>query len=66
MADHLRDKFGPTHTLKNHLAIIVGFSDLLLSEMNTDDPHRNDVTEINAAARAALEELAVLAGKLPH
>jgi len=66
MADDLRDKFGPTHTLKNHLAIIVGFSDLLLSEMTDDDPHRKDVAEINAAARAGLEELAVLAARLSH
>lgn len=42
------------HTFKNHLAIIIGFSDLLLSEMDEHDPRRKDVLEIHKAAHAAL------------
>lgn len=45
------------HNLKNQLAIIIGFSDLMLSEMHGDDPHRNDANEINKAAHVALEEV---------
>ena len=53
------------HTFKNHLAIIIGFSDLLLSEMTADDPRRKDVLEINKAGRDALAELHALARHLP-
>lgn len=42
------------HKLKNHLAIIVGFSDLLLSESAVDDPRRPDMVEIHKAARDAM------------
>lgn len=46
------------HSFKNHLAIIIGFSDLLLSEMPADDPRRKDVAEINQAGHEALALLA--------
>lgn len=42
------------HRLKNHIAIIVGFSDLLLGEFPEDDPRRSDVLEIHNAAREAM------------
>jgi hypothetical protein len=45
------------HRLKNKLAIILGFSDLLLSELPENDKHRPDVVQIQEAARAALLEL---------
>lgn len=51
------------HNLKNQLAIIIGFSDLMLSEMAADHPHRNDTTEINKAARVALAEVRSLSRK---
>ena len=51
------------HNLKNHLAIIIGFSDLMLSEMPEDHPHRHDMTEINNAARDALAEIRSLRRK---
>ena len=43
------------HTLKNHLAIILGFSELLLQETAPDDPRREDLEEIHKAATAAVE-----------
>jgi signal transduction histidine kinase len=43
------------HTLKNHLAIILGFSELLLQEAAPDDPRRDDLEEIHKAATAAVE-----------
>ena len=43
------------HTLKNHLAIILGFSELLLQEAAPDDPRRDDFEEIHKAATAAVE-----------
>ena len=49
------------HAFKNHLAIIIGFSDLLLSELQDGDPKRNDILEIHKAAHAAL---ALLNGEL--
>lgn len=48
------------HSFKNHLAIIIGFSDLLLSEMAVDDPRRKDVIEIYKAGQSALALLVSL------
>jgi signal transduction histidine kinase len=43
------------HTLKNHLSIILGFSELLLQEAAPDDPRRDDFAEIHKAAAAAVQ-----------
>jgi signal transduction histidine kinase len=43
------------HELKNQLGIVLGFTELLLTEMEQDDPWRADVAEIRAAAARALE-----------
>ena len=48
------------HDMKNQLGVILGFSDLLLEEMDPGDPRRRDVQEIHAAATRALELLATL------
>lgn len=45
------------HRLKNKLAIILGFCDLLVNELPEDDSHRADVLQIQEAAKAALREL---------
>ena len=45
------------HDFKNQLGIVVGFSELLLSEMDPADRHRVDVEEIHAAAQRALDLL---------
>ena len=45
------------HHLKNKLAVILGFCEVLLSEMRADDPHRADVAQILEAGKAALLEL---------
>jgi DNA-binding NtrC family response regulator len=42
------------HALRNDLAIILGYAELLLQDAAADDPHRKDVEEIARAARAAL------------
>jgi hypothetical protein len=42
------------HTVKNHLAIIVGYCELLLMETPEDDPRHVDVVEIHRAATAVL------------
>jgi hypothetical protein len=41
------------HALKNHLAIILGFIEVLLEECAPDDPRRDDYREIHQAALAA-------------
>jgi hypothetical protein len=41
------------HIFKNHMAIILGYADLLLEDMLPDDPRREDVGEIRKAAIAA-------------
>jgi signal transduction histidine kinase len=41
------------HALKNYLAIILGYADLLLEEMPADDPRVADLREIRNAATAA-------------
>ena len=39
------------HAVKNHLAVIVGFCELLLAETPPDDTRHGDLLEINRAAR---------------
>lgn len=46
------------HALKNYLAIILGFSELLLQETAVDDPRRGDLEEIHKAAAAAVQLVA--------
>jgi len=46
--------------MKNQLGVILGFSDLLLEEMDPADPRRGDVQEIHTAATRAMELLARL------
>lgn len=41
------------HALKNYLAIIVGYADLLLDDLPPGDPRIDDVREIQSAAKAA-------------
>jgi len=42
------------HRLKNHLAIIVGFCDLLIAECAADDPRHADLLEVHKAAHDAM------------
>lgn len=49
------------HRLKNKLAVVLGFCELLLAEMPEDDPRRADVQQIDEAAKSALLELPPLA-----
>ena len=43
-----------THDLMNQLGIIVGFAELLLSEIPGDDPRRADIEEMHSAANRAI------------
>jgi signal transduction histidine kinase len=45
------------HELKNQLAIISGYCDLLLEDTPRDDPRLADLLEIQRAAAAALQLL---------
>jgi hypothetical protein len=45
---------GVEHALRNHLAIILGYTELLLQNAPAADPRREDFAEILKAARAAL------------
>jgi signal transduction histidine kinase len=38
------------HALSNHLAVILGFIELVLTETTADDPRRGDLEEIQQAA----------------
>jgi hypothetical protein len=42
------------HMIKNHLAVIAGYCELLLGDMPQDDPRRADLQEINRAALALI------------
>ena len=42
------------HDLKNQLGIVLGFSELLLNDMDPQNAHRADIEEIHTAARRAL------------
>jgi hypothetical protein len=53
--NHLSERSGQLlHQLKNHLSIVVGFCDLLISEMPESDSHHADAVQIRAAARDAM------------
>jgi hypothetical protein len=41
------------HLLSNHLAVIVGFVELMLADAAPGSPHFNDLVEIRAAAVSA-------------
>lgn len=45
------------HRLKNQLAIILGFCELLLEDLPEDDPRRADLLRIQDAGKSALGEL---------
>jgi hypothetical protein len=45
------------HRLKNKLAIILGFCELLLQDSDAGDQRTADLLQIQDAARSALEEL---------
>jgi len=42
------------HEVNNHLAVILGFSDLLLADTPPDDPRHADLQEIGRAVRAVI------------
>lgn len=42
------------HDLKNQLGIVLGYSELVLQDLETSNPLREDVQEIVKAARQAM------------
>lgn len=64
MSDQGAQESDLLHDFKNHLAIVVGFCDLLLSEFPETDPRRADIVEIHKAARAALAMMPALSQRL--
>ena len=52
------------HEFKNHLAIVVGFCDLLLAALPPDDPRHADVLEIHKAGFAAMALVPELAKRM--
>jgi hypothetical protein len=53
MSGSRRSRF--QHDVMNQIGVVLGFSDLLLEEMEPSDPRRADVQEIATAARRAME-----------
>jgi signal transduction histidine kinase len=49
------------HDLKNQLGIVLGFSELLLNDIDPASPHRPDIVEIHTAAQRAID----LVGNIP-
>jgi hypothetical protein len=43
------------HDLKNHLAIILGFSEVLLAATDANDERRADLEQIHTSAGSALD-----------
>ena len=43
------------HDIRNHLGIILGFSEILIEKTPPGDPIRCDIEEIHKAATAAFE-----------
>jgi hypothetical protein len=52
------------HQLRNKLSIIVGFCDLLLSDLSVADPKKAEVNEIRSAGLAALALLPELSSRM--
>jgi hypothetical protein len=52
------------HELKNQLAIIVGFCDLLIADTPDDDPRAQDLREVHIAARQAMAAMVEVARRL--
>ena len=52
------------HRMKNHLAVIVGFCELLLEDLPLDDRRREDIMEIKKAAGAATCDMPEIARRL--
>lgn len=52
------------HRMKNHLAIILGFCELLLEDLALDDRRRADILEIRKAADAARLDLPEISRRL--
>jgi len=46
------------HMLRNYLAIVLGYAELLLQDVADDDPRRDDFEEIHKAASAAVDLIA--------
>jgi len=42
------------HTLKNHIAVILGYCELMLEETGLDDPRHGDMVEVHRAATAVI------------
>lgn len=42
------------HEFKNYLAVIVGFSEILLCELSPGDPRRGDIAQIHQAGQGAV------------
>jgi hypothetical protein len=52
------------HLLKNHLAVIVGFCDLLIADTPDSDPRKADLLEVHKAARDAMAVMPEVARRL--
>ena len=52
------------HQLKNHIAIIVGFTDLLIADAPEGDRRAADLHEVHQAARQAMSVLPEIARRL--
>jgi hypothetical protein len=52
------------HQLKNHLAAIVGFCDLLIAGAPPGDPRTADLLEVHKAARQAMAAMPEVARRL--
>lgn len=53
--EQVLDFDGWLHGLKNQLSIVLGFSEILLQELDRDDPKRPDLQEIHGAAVRAMD-----------
>ena len=52
------------HQLKNHIAVIVGFTDLVITDLPDGDRHAADLREVHKAARQAMAVLPEVARRL--
>ena len=62
--DQIADDASVLHQLKNHIAVVIGFCDLLLRDLSEDDPNRADILKMRETGHDAMALLPELSDRM--